>query len=302
VTLSVLRQPGPQPLAFVYLSQIPYTGLDLGPVGTVAYWVALIAWSLAAAYLVLFIILPYLGRRMQRFGQDVQSALNANEQLVPDAVMADDAPAYTPAPHVSRPPVTSLSGRGYSTYDGFRSFAKDGGALSIDDIVGGLSREAVPAPIAARISNVEPIYENIEPIYNNVEPVYESVEPIRSAAPKAKMEAAPAAVAPEVPSFIEALLRGERETVFGAIRATVRAGGDAEAFLTQVVCALDDAYRARMEGTSVHPEVARVTSDCATPFLERLVTSLSTAVDSSYSTGITGTKLALTRALAIAGA
>jgi hypothetical protein len=274
------------------------------------YWIALIVWSLAAAYLVLFIVLPYLGRRMQRFGADVHSALNASDEPVAPAFVnvtqeeAAEAPVYT-MPPVSKPPVTSFSGRGYSAYDGFRSFAKDG-ALSIDDIVGGLSRETVPVaapePVLARTAKTEPIYENVEPVYQNVEPVYQSAEPIRAAAPKPKTEAAPAQVAPEVPGFIEALLRGERETVFGAIRATVRAGGDAEAFLTQVVCALDDAYRARTEGTPVHPEVARVTNDCATPFLERLVTSLSTAVDSSYSVGITGTKLALTRALAMTGA
>jgi hypothetical protein len=34
-----------QPNAYVYLNQIPYTGLDLGPVGTVIYWLALILWS-----------------------------------------------------------------------------------------------------------------------------------------------------------------------------------------------------------------------------------------------------------------
>ncbi|MDB5189168.1 MAG: hypothetical protein JWL82_125, partial [Parcubacteria group bacterium] len=63
--------------------------------------------------------------------------------------------------------------------------------------------------------------------------------------------------------------------------------------------ALDDAYRAKMDGTAVHPEVARVCVDCAPNFLERLVSSLSTAVDSSYSAGVTGVKLAVTRALQV---
>jgi hypothetical protein len=37
---------------FISLSQVPYTGLDLGPVGTVLYWSFLIIWCLVAAYLI----------------------------------------------------------------------------------------------------------------------------------------------------------------------------------------------------------------------------------------------------------
>ena len=103
----------------------------------------------------------------------------------------------------------------------------------------------------------------------------------------------------DVPAFIEALLSGDRDTVFGMLRQVNRSGGDSETFVTHAVCALDDAYRARLEGTQCHPEILRATEDCATPFLERVIASLATAVDSSYSTGVTGAKLALTRALAV---
>ncbi len=37
---------------YISLSQVPYTGLDLGPVGTVLYWVFLILWTFAGAYLI----------------------------------------------------------------------------------------------------------------------------------------------------------------------------------------------------------------------------------------------------------
>ena len=42
----------PQP--YVSLNQVPYTGLDLGPVGTVLYWGFLAAWCLLAAYLIVY--------------------------------------------------------------------------------------------------------------------------------------------------------------------------------------------------------------------------------------------------------
>lgn len=299
ITLSVLKQP--QALAFVYLSQIPYTGLDLGPVGTVVYWLALIVWSLAAAYLTLFVVIPFIIRRTQRFATAVSTTLNAEQPLLETvtAPVFSSAPMYSApvgAPQVSKQASqTQEDTREYSAYDGFRSFAK-AGALSVDDIVKGLSQES---------NHTEPVYENVEPIYSSVDPIQEPVAaPVQnSPRPMMRERSAPAAdIAPEVPSFIAAIIRGDRETVFNTLRSVVRTGGDAEAFLTQSVCALDDAYRARLDGTRVHPEIARVTSECAAAFLERLVTALSTAVDSSYSSGITGAKLALTRALAIVGA
>jgi hypothetical protein len=65
---------------------------------------------------------------------------------------------------------------------------------------------------------------------------------------------------------------------------------------------LDDAYRARIDGTACDPAVAKACATCDTPTLEKLVGALTTAIDSSYSTDITGAKLALTRALATLGA
>ncbi len=192
--------------------------------------------------------------------------------------------------------MTSITS-GYSSYEGFKSFAQ-GGALSIEDIVKGLSK--VPGdfrPFAAPVG--API---LEPAYKNVEPIYDRVEPIREERPEPAHIAAPSPIAPHVPAFLEVLLRGDREATFGMLREVVRSGGTAEPFFTQVACALDDAYRARLEGAPVHPEIARITASIATPVLEHLVAAFVSAVDSSYSVGITGAKLALTRALATLGA
>lgn len=104
----------------------------------------------------------------------------------------------------------------------------------------------------------------------------------------------------DIMGFINALLAGERDQVFGLIRRLNQAGHDVEEFMAHAICALDDAYRARIDGTPVHEDVKRATEHCATPFLERLVSSLTTAVDGSYSMGVTGIKLAVTRALAVA--
>jgi hypothetical protein len=323
VILSALPHATTQPLAYLYLSQIPYTGLDLGFWGTILYWIVLVSWSLAAAYLVLFGVLPYLVRKGKEFGGKVSDALNATPSLayaVTPVANVERAQAQ-PSPYMrvaAKQPVLAAraneSQMRYSAYDGFKSFATKE-ALSIEDIVKGLTRSAPKraAQVEPVYENVEPIAENVEPIYDNVEPIYDRVDaiedapvaPARPAMLKPVAKKAPntaPAIAAEVPSFIAALIAGDRETVFATLRGLVQSGADSEAFIAQVALALDDAYRARTEGAPVHPEIKRLTDGLATPVLERLVSSLTSAVDSTYSVGITGAKLALTRALSTLGA
>jgi hypothetical protein len=44
--------PPPPQTPYITLSSVPYTGLDLGPVGTAVYWAFLMLWSVLAAYLI----------------------------------------------------------------------------------------------------------------------------------------------------------------------------------------------------------------------------------------------------------
>ncbi|HEX8591538.1 MAG TPA: hypothetical protein VF696_02215, partial [Candidatus Paceibacterota bacterium] len=294
--LASVDRPAEPPLASVYLSEIPYTGLDLGPAGTAVYWLMLILWSLAAAYLVLFTLVPYMFRRgaTAGAGNDTSGHLpgwgpsasvptpavvhQAAHAAVVASTLAPQRPAMTiPAPVAPVAPKASV----HSPHAGFSSFG-DKGSLTIDDIVKGLSRESGMV--------------FTQPNEPEASPARVNVEPIRSAAPEQANEIH---YADDVIDFLEGLLEGDRDRVFGMVRNISKQGGDSQHFVSQAVCALDDAYRARVEGTDCHPEVARVTSDCHTSFLERLVTSLATAVDSSYSAGMTNTKLALTRALAV---
>ncbi len=261
---------GVQPLAFLSLSQIPYTGLDLGPVGTVVYWLALVCFALALAYLVLFGIVPFIIRRARNFSSRVSAVLNAPAQPIIATAPIREAP------------------REYSSYDGFKSFARNG-ALSIEDIVKSLSGESAE-------KKVEPAHEKVEPIYKNVEPIVD-VEPVIPNA-TANFSEVPA----HIRGFAVALIEGDRAGVFAGLRQQVRGGGAPEQFINSVACVLDDTYRARIDGTACDSDIARRAARISTPLLEKIVASLTTAIDSSYSDDITGAKLALTRALAILGA
>ncbi len=294
ITLAALPHVFSQPLAYLYLSQIPYTGLDLGPVGTVLYWIALIGWSLALAYLVLFGAAPVANRRLRNFAARVNAALNERE-LAPVAVAAKAA-SNEPMleAHTSPEPP-----RGYSSYDGFKSYSHNG-ALSVDDIVKGLSRkhhEKIAGHTVEPKLNVEPVYEKVEPVYEHVEPVYENVETI-----VAENVTETVVVPPHIRGFAIALVEGDRNAVFAGLRQHLRGGGAPEHLLSKTVCLIDDVYRSRIDGIACDPDMARMTARLDTPTLEKLVTSLTTAIDSSYSTGVTGAKLALTRALTVLGA
>ena len=290
VLLSTLKAPGEQPLAFVYLSQIPYTGLDLGPWGTAMYWIMLMLWSLAAAYLVFFSAMPFALKRVNAFGSQVKETLAGDRSVSAPVAEHTSIPVQEAASvhaYTAPEPVAE-----YQATQGFRSFAQ-GAALTIDDIVKGLAREAEAHPTATA-HELRPNFMIREEEQSHYEAAPEPV----AAKPEPVVEA-PAPVNADVSDFITALLQGDRDTVFGTIRGITRTGGNSEEFLTHTVCALDEAYRSQVDGSVCHPEIARLTSECHPNFLEKIVTALTTAVDGSYSTGVTGVKLALTRALAV---
>lgn len=276
---------GPQPFVYLYLSQIPYTGLDLGPLGTTLYWLALIGWSFALAYVVLFRVIPFTYRRAYFFGTRVSAVLHAQKLPHIRVVSAAIAPAPSDTNNAKLESPSPIS-RGYSTHEGFKSFAREG-ALSIEDIVKGLSREK-SVPVAELIEEVTP---DIEPIYANVESIHEIVE--TSAEPSASLAS--------VYGFTVALVEGDRAAVFAGLRQHIRGGGAPEQLISTVTTFLDDVYRSRIDGTACDAAIARLTARLSTPTLEKIVAALATAIDASYSTGVTAAKLALQRALSALG-
>jgi hypothetical protein len=55
-------------IPYITLSAVPYTGLELGPVGTAIYWSFLILWCLVAAYLIAVKKVHYaIARRLKSF-------------------------------------------------------------------------------------------------------------------------------------------------------------------------------------------------------------------------------------------
>lgn len=288
VTLAALSRPGSQPLVYLYLSQIPYTGLELGPVGTFIYWTLLAVFALAAAYFLLFQVAPRVNRAASAFSFWVRGRAyefsDGISKIVNAQTPAPAAPhAHAPAPRTAHMPLSSAHARHFSPHEGFKSFAHDG-ALSVEDIVKGLSR-AHPEPV--HIPQVAPAYQEEEvyeaaPVARRAEPVFEGASDVRG--------------------FAAALALGDRPAVFAGLRQHLRGGGRPEKFLTDVAVLFDEVYRARVDGIPARPDMMRLVERLDNPTLERLIGALASAIDASYTDGIVGAKLALARALASIGA
>jgi len=68
------------PTPNVSLSQIPYTGFDFGPLGDSLYWLALVAFALSAAYLLLYYqggVYAYLGTTLNKLGLKIDQIRGA---------------------------------------------------------------------------------------------------------------------------------------------------------------------------------------------------------------------------------
>lgn len=265
------------------------------------YWVALIAWSVALAYLALFTLAPYARDKARGFGDRVLAVLNSQPAPTTSKPIITMTPVSTPVP--------AKENARFSTYEGFKSFAREG-ALSIEDIVKGLSRvpSAASAPVAPQPVMPEvpaasqpvsaPVVEIPAPRVVEVAPqpaprvmpVYQKAEPIAPVREE---------VVPHVRGFIAALLVRDRETVFSMLRVHTRSGGSAEQLLTDAALALDEAYRARVDGTPADADIVRVAAGYDAPMLEKIISILLSSMDSTYSDSSTSAKLVLMRILAL---
>jgi hypothetical protein len=285
--LAALPHASVQPLAYLYLSQIPYTGLDLGPVGTVLYWLGLVGCSIVLAYGVLFGALPLLHRSINRFGVRVVEVLNAPKFTPSEATSLPEVPAIRAPEIIEEHP--HLAEHGHLLYDGFKSFARNG-ALSVEDIVKGLSRghASVQAEVPAPESRPAPETPSTPSLLTEAR--YEPTLPEGEASR-----------AGDAQTFIAALVAGDRLAVFATAREYGRTK-EASRFIASVVAFLDDAYRTRIEDVESDTTGARLLARLDTATLEKLIGALATAVDASYTDPSLGVKLALMRALAVLGA
>jgi hypothetical protein len=84
---------------YVSLSQIPYTGLDLGVVGSIVYWLALASVALAGAYLVVYYLPALYAQQAGKggalaFATSLAGARSKMNEMLPARPLAFVAPAH----------------------------------------------------------------------------------------------------------------------------------------------------------------------------------------------------------------
>lgn len=330
--VALYQQPNPQPLAFVSLSQIPYTGFEAGPALTMIFWLAIGLLSALVAYAIVgkgftrHVLAYVLGTAAgvpipqyysvgEHTSNDYGTAypIDASVVSTPAAVISVAAPvAVVPAPiavvaPVSRPKAVP------ATIDIIETRAHAAGVL--------MSPEA--ASLASGLSTNK---EETLAIFGDIlaEAVHsipredgwimltaDKLRELSAKHPTAVIGSDPGAnvigsfsstTEGAASAFADAVVSGDRESAFSIIRSLEHAGTKPTTFMTATATALDQLYRARRDG---HPAPDLVLADKAAHIsneqLEHLVAIFTHALDHVYASPFTGVKLALAQAFELVG-
>lgn len=226
-------------------------GLELNALGLGIYFGLLMLWSAVVAYLIIF----GLTSQAQKGGHG-----GAHQDTGGSHGHGGGHGAHAAVPIA---PTRAKPFRGFSPYEGFKSFAQ-GETVTVEDIVKGLARESGALAMHS---------------------AHEALEHMPH-----RHTSAPAPSA-DVNAFLSALVAKDRETAFALLRNIEEHGEGGETFLRRALHAVESALSARLKGNVCDPSLIEILGSCDTPVIEKLVEALSTAE------GSTGSKLAITRAL-----
>lgn len=223
-------------------------GLTLSPLGITFYFLVIALWSVVVAYVVTF------GNDAGGGAHEVTSA----HAGAPDA----HGPMHA---HTPVEPTRAKPFRGFSPYEGFKSYAQ-GETVTVEDIVKGLARESG----ASALATAHAMHEEVSMQEHDTKKTTSTAQ---------------------ANAFLSLMVEGERDEAFSMLRDIEEQGEGAEPFLKRVLTAVESALEARIGGGTCDMRVMEILGNCDTPALEKLVSALQTA-DKGKQSG----KLALTRA------
>lgn len=220
-------------------------GLALSPVGITLYFLVVTLWSAVVAYVIIF---------------GNQGAKESGEH----AHHAQTAPAHHTAHEAPVEPTRAKPFRGFSPYEGFKSYAQ-GETVTVEDIVKGILRESQAAP-----SSLPYMPAPVEDI---------KLSSITKTSP------------PEVNVFLELIAHAERDSAQDFLR-DIEEKGETDAFFMSAHDAVDALITARIEGSASDVRTREIFASTDTEKLHLLRDALATGKG-----GKNSAKLALTRAL-----
>jgi hypothetical protein len=321
--------PGAQPLAFVSLAQVPYTGFAAGPLLTVIFWLAVGLWSAGIAYVL-------MGRRGMRliaekvfaFAPDVvgydEGAYAETMTDVASAPQPDRTSVMTSAmtmpmtPAISVMPMAAPAAAAPIAVNGIPELAD---VIETRAHAAGvlLSPEALSMAMNLASDRAETLrmfgdilndavktipredgwillssdrFADISTKYGakvTEQPVAEAAYPTSDAQQILDDSAAT--------QLAKAVLSGDREAAFSLVRTAEQDNVNPMPLMTGVATTLDRLYHARRDGTTVNDlALAQKAAAVSDEALEKLITIFTHALGAGYSSPFTGVKLALAQA------
>ncbi len=329
----MFKKPGEQPLASVFLSQIPYTGFESGPALTAIFWLAVALFSAVIAYYVVgrgslrYVFASIAGAAGIPSEEEVRENIVYVEKEEPKAPeiekqayvesVAAPAPVIQAAP-VFAPATAHVAGSGIPHIaDVIESRAHAAGVLMSPEAVeiassltrdraetlklfGSILNEAVKT-IPREDGWVMLTSDRLNELTGGRKPVLEAHAPqeVRAYVEPVSVATVDEAAAVE---FVGAVLAHDRTTAFAIVRSLEHDNVSPTALITSAATVLDRLYRARTGGTNGVPQnLLENAASIPDESLHRLVEIFAHALDTVYSNQFTGVKLALAQAFEIVG-
>jgi hypothetical protein len=318
-TVTLLGTPGAQPLAFVSLAAVPYTGFEAGPMLTLAFWLAVGLWSAGIAYMLMgkrgmrliaervFAFAPSVveydeGAYAENAPIDASGAPHEAISPIMESTMAMPmTPAVSVMPMPAAPSVARASEGIPDLADVIETRAHAAGVL--------LSPEALSMAMNLSTDRAETLRVFGDILNDAVKSVPRedgwillSSDRFTDIAQKFSTASAPVTVvepayAPTIsreavsvpqpragqPSLAEAIIAYDRDAAFAIVRTAEKDGADAVSFMTAAAALLDKRYRENPSDRRLHD----------------LVELFAQSLDATYANPYTGVKLAIARAFEV---
>ncbi|TSC67162.1 MAG: hypothetical protein CEO19_332 [Parcubacteria group bacterium Gr01-1014_73] len=298
------------PLAFVYLSQIPYTGLS-GTGKILLFIIGLAIWSALVVYALRSQKTTKMAERLVanirgRFTPTTSTIFQPAEKSMADFELTDDL-LLDVKPMESLLAVEAKKERTLISPDGLKTVIETAAAKGEEPLatLGKMIENAknkFPREDGWLLLNKEKIGASLSAT-NVTVPAYGTPEKITPNIPETPVAMATPEIPPvadqttEINTFVSLLTRGDEKAVANYLRVLRENGKSVERFIRETIMELDSAYRARLEGENNRSNfvLSQIISRWSGEKTEEVIGILLSIIDKNYKNSAIGLKLAVMR-------
>jgi len=304
ISLSIHDNPGEQPLAFVHLSQIPYTGFGAGPVVTSLFWIIVLAISAFLGNLMVSrgVMDRFMAFMVQQGNDSTQkiNMMNFSDTTTDGEEEEEEVKPTTPVNLSGTLEARAheenilVSSEGLNIVIGLGGGTEYGAIEMLETLIE-RAKDTYPREDGWILLNTKRVH-NLLPhttVQNTPEEVEEEDE-VQAPTEEDTTEKETMNQNDLIAEFIKNIILKDINKTFEILRQ-VKDLSPPE-FIAQVVVTLDDVYKDRLEGyRNKNEEVSKLLSNWTDDLLEGVIEILAEAIDHSYKSNRIGVKVALTK-------